>query len=88
MRSGWFIPDPDADFLPIPDPGVKDPDPGVKDPDPGSGTLIFRHEFIMATQISRKELDLAGCVIDWPPGLRIRTYMRIPDTHIFPDSQY
>ncbi len=81
MRSGWFIPDPDADFLPI-------PDPGVKDPDPGSGTLIFRHEFIMATKISRKELDPAGCVIDWPPGLRIRKYMRISDTHIFPDSQY
>ncbi len=25
--SGLFIPDPDSDFLPIPDPG---PDPGVK----------------------------------------------------------
>ncbi len=31
------IPDPDADFLPIPDPGSQIPDPGVKKaPDPGS----------------------------------------------------
>jgi hypothetical protein len=32
-----FIPDPDADFLPIPDPG-----PGVKKaPDPGSGSATL-----------------------------------------------
>jgi hypothetical protein len=33
---GFFIPDPDPDFLPIPDPAVN------KAPDPGSATLIFR----------------------------------------------
>jgi hypothetical protein len=31
-----FIPDPDHDFLPIPNPGVK------KAPDPGSATLDLR----------------------------------------------
>jgi hypothetical protein len=31
-----FIPDPDPDFLPIPDPGVK-----KKTPDPGSGTATL-----------------------------------------------
>jgi hypothetical protein len=30
-----FIPDPELDFLPIPDPGVK------KAPDPGSITLLY-----------------------------------------------
>jgi hypothetical protein len=36
------IPDPDADFLPIPDPGSRIPDPGVnKAPDPGSGSATL-----------------------------------------------
>jgi hypothetical protein len=44
--SGMFIPDPNVDFLPISDPGVKQaPDPGVKQaphPGPRSATLPFR----------------------------------------------
>jgi hypothetical protein len=34
--SGMFIPVPDPDFLPIPDPGSWIPDPGSRFPDPGS----------------------------------------------------
>ncbi len=32
IRSGLFIPDPDPDFLSIPDPGSKTP--WIRDPDP------------------------------------------------------
>jgi hypothetical protein len=35
VRTVMFIPDPNPDFLPIPDPGFRIPDPGVKKaPDP------------------------------------------------------
>jgi hypothetical protein len=52
VRNVMFIPDPDPDFLPIPDPGFRIPDPGVKKaPDLGSGSatltanLINAHEY-------------------------------------------
>jgi hypothetical protein len=38
VHPGTRIPDPDADFQPIPDPGKKVPDPGT-----GSATLHKRH---------------------------------------------
>jgi hypothetical protein len=39
--SGLFIPDPDLDFLPIPDPGVK------KAPHPGSAALLPAYKEIV-----------------------------------------
>ncbi len=45
--SGMFIPDPDLDFLPIPDPGVK------KAPDSGSATLLLHTgTFLLLQEVS------------------------------------
>ncbi len=45
--SGMLFPDPDLDFLPIPDPGVKKaPDPGY-----GSATMIILQFFVDADSI-------------------------------------
>jgi hypothetical protein len=34
IGSGWFIPDPDPDFLPIPDPGSRVTGSWIPDPEP------------------------------------------------------
>jgi hypothetical protein len=49
--SGMFIPDPDLDFLPIPDPGIKEAW------DPGSATL---HLSVLKLGISSPNIQLLG----------------------------
>ncbi len=44
-HPGW-IRDPDPDFLPIPDPGVK------KAPDSGSATLVFRNQIWISINLA------------------------------------
>ncbi len=46
--SKIFIPDPDLDFLPIPDLGFR----GQKVPDPGSGAATLEKKFVFRRRMS------------------------------------
>ncbi len=60
--SGLFIPDPDADFLPISDPGVK------KAPDPGSGSATLLVPYRNGTIPSTKKLPVVSVAHLGPHG--------------------